>query len=427
MLIPIVKKNVPDGVWQSVLTIVGNTLATGLSALALILISRLLGPERFGEFSVGFAVVLILNKINDLGLNATLLKFIPPAQSDRAQVNRIFSYTTQLKIGVAGGILLIGALLTPALAKVLNFPEPTILFLAFGLSFASTAYEQLLTLLQALHKFGEAVLVNALQSSTKLIGIALLYVLTFSQSVPIFSFYMLAPVVPLMVSGWLLPRWIKLSLKPARIPESAKILNLAKHSAIGFVAAGLIENVDLLFVQRYLSTYETGLMAGVSKIAAMLVLIGYSLGNVLYPRVARYHEQSHLQKYLKKSWILVGATVIGFLAFLPFAPLSIALTIGPEYAAGVNVLYILVAASFLTIATVPFLALFYTFKADWYFSVAGVLQLAIVVFGNLVFVPSYGLAGSAWTRLVMRIFLFFFTAGIGLWLYHRKYVAKVQT
>jgi O-antigen/teichoic acid export membrane protein len=421
MIIPLIKRQIPDGLWQSLITIVGNTLATGLSAIALILISRALGPTRFGEFSVGFAIIMILNKINDAGLNATLLKFVPPALDDQEKVNRFFSYTFKLKLIIAAFILVLGIGFTPWLSSVLHFSQPVIILLAFTLSFASTVYEQLLSMLQSLHRFSEAVVVNALQSATKLVGALALSFLAFSNDVTIFSFYMLAPVVPLVCTRWLLPKWVQLKLRNNFEGEKKLVLNMAKHTAIGFIAAGLIENIDLLFIQRYLSSYETGLMAGVSKIAAMVVLIAYSLGNVLYPRVARYQTREHLTQYLKKSFLLIIVTVIGFLAFLPLARLSILLTIGPEYLAGTEVLTILVAGSFLTIATIPFLALFYAFKANWYFSVSGILQLLIVVVGNITLVPEYGLVASAWTRLGMRAFLFIFTATLGLWLYHQKY------
>ncbi len=427
MDIPFLRRSVPDGVWQSVITIGGNTLATGLSAIALILISRLLGPTRFGEFSVGFAIVMILNKLNDAGLNATLLKFVPPVSADHQKVNRIFSYTARIKIMIAVMILIIGIIITPWLTTTLHFSQPTMIYLSFIFSFASTVYEQLLSMLQSLHRFSEAVIVNALQSGTKLIGIMVLYFLSFASPLPVFGFYMLAPMIPLLFSRWLLPKWITFKFQNNFSAEKSQILNMAKHSAIGFVAAGLIENIDLLFVQGYLTPFETGLMSGVSKIAAMLVLIAYSLGNVLYPRVARYQQAEDLKKYLKKSWALVGLVVVGFLAFLPLARISILLTVGPEYLSGLNVLYVLAAASFITIATIPFLALFYVFKANWYFSVSGILQLLIVVIGNAAFVPHYGLMASAGTRLAMRIFLFIFTAGLGLWFYYQKVGRQVKT
>jgi O-antigen/teichoic acid export membrane protein len=411
-----------EGLRQSFITIVGNTFATGLSAVALILISRLLGPVQFGEFSVGFAIIMILNKLNDAGLNAANLKFGAQLAESKEAVNRVFSYTLKIKLVLSVIIIAIGLLVSPWLVALLHFSQPQIIYLAFILSVASTWYEQLLSMLQAVHRFTQAVVVNALQSGTKLIGILLLYFLHFGQSMPIFVLYMLAPLVPILFSWKLLPQWVKLTPTKNLKKESHFVWQLARHSAIGFIAAGLIENLDVLFVQKYLSSYETGLLSGVSRIAMMLLLVAYSLGNVLYPRVAKYQEKAHVQNYLKKASMLALLSIGGFIAFLPFAHLVVLLTIGPEYLPGAFILNILAAASFLTIATVPFLALFYSFKADWYFSVSGLIQLAITVVGNIVFVPRYGLEASAWTRLTSRLFLFFFTFGLALWLYREKYV-----
>ncbi len=411
-----------EGLRQSFITIVGNTFATGLSAIALILISRLLGPVQFGEFSVGFAIIMIINKLNDAGLNAANVRFGAQLAEDKEAVSRVFSYTLKIKLILSVIIVVVGLVISPWIVQVLRFSQPEIIYLAFLLSVASTWYEQLLSMLQAVHRFSQAVVVNALQSSTKLLGIILLYLFHSGQSVPIFVWYMIAPLVPFLFVKKLLPSWVKINPTQKLGKESHFVWELARHSAVGFIAAGLIENVDVLFVQRYLSTYETGLLSGVSRIAMMLLLVAYSLGNVLYPRVAQYQEKKHLQKYLKKACMLALLSIVGFVVFLPFAQLIVWLTIGPEYLPGSFVLNILAAASFLTIATIPFLALFYSFKADWYFSVSGIIQLVITLVGNAYFVPQYGLEASAWTRLATRLFLFLFTAGLALWLYRQKYI-----
>ncbi len=411
------------GLKQSLVTVVGNTFATGISAVALILISRLLGPVQFGQFSVAFAIVLILTRLNDAGLNATLLRFAG-GKDDRENTSYIFAYTLRLKLMVSVVILSLGLLLTPVMVQVLHFSQPLLLYLAVILSVATTWYEHLLAMLQSLHRFNQAVLINAMQSSSKLAGLLVLWGAGQALALPIFSWYMFAPFVPFLFVRQLLPRWLTWPSVLNKAELNQAVMDMARHSAVGFITAGLIENVDILFVQRYLSPFETGLMGGVSRIAMMMSLVAYSLGNVLYPRVARYQSREDLAPYLKKAAIVAGAAVLGWLAFLPFAKWSIIFTIGQEYVSGISILVILTAASFLTIATVPFLALFYSLKANWYFSVSGVLQLVIVLVGNGLFVPDYGLEAAAWTRLVTRLFLFGFTAGLALKLYHQKYAAS---
>ena len=148
-------------------------------------------------------------------------------------------------------------------------------------------------------------------------------------------------------------------------------------------------------------------------------MIAYSLGTVLYPRVAQYKSREVLRSYLKKAGLILLATVAGFICFIPLGKLAILLTIGPEYIAGLSVLYILVGAACISIASVPFAALFFSFTADWYFSVGGVLQLIIILVANAYFIPLYGLEAAAWARLGTKLVFFFFTISVGSILYNR--------
>lgn len=408
------------GLRQSIFSLVGNTAATGISAISLMFISRLLGPEKFGEFSVGFALVLILLRVNDFGLNATILKFVGE-KPEKLDVIAINTFTLKLKFYTTLAILFIAVLGTPFLARTLNFPDQNLLLFSIFFGIWTVYYEQLQSLLQALHLFSQAIVINVIQASIKLLAALSFYFFRIESTFVILNTYMFAPAVPVLLCKKLLPDWLTFSFTRPNQELQHKIINMAKHTSVAFISAGIIENIDILFVQRYLNFYETGLLGGVSRIALLFSLIAYSLGNVLNPRVARYKDKKDVRSYIKKAVVLLFACIAGFVAFIPFAKLAITFTVGPEYLPGVSILYILTAASFLAIAAIPFLALFYTFDASWYFSVSGIIQLLIVIVGNVVFVPHYGLEAAAWTRLATRLFLFLFTCTVALYLYRKKY------
>ena len=65
-----------EGLKHSLLTIFSYGFASGFSALAVILISRLLGPINFADFSAAFSLSLILNRINDFGLSTAIQKLV---------------------------------------------------------------------------------------------------------------------------------------------------------------------------------------------------------------------------------------------------------------------------------------------------------------------------------------------------------------
>lgn len=417
--------SISKGVFQSLLTIFGSLIASGFSALSLILIGRYLGPERFGEFSVGFAILLILVRLNDLGMTNIVQRYAAQ-ESDTTKINRIFSLATKIRLIGAGIIIVVGLLSSQWLASVMNFPQPTIIYLAFILSTATTFYEHFQAMLQSLHKFVASSLVNILQAVAKFIGALILTVVTNGATLPIFSWYVFAPAIPVFLFSLFLPKWVQIHIQQDFSVEFDRIKKLTLHSSIAIIAAGIIENIDVLFVQSYLNTYEAGLLGGVSRIALLFSIAAYALSSVLNPRVAKYQDKQHLISFIKKGTLLALISMFGFLVFVPFSQLILHFTIGDQYLPALGILNILVAASFLTVALVPFIALFFSFDNPYYFSLSGILQLLIIIAGNMIFVPLYGLEATAWTRLVSRIVVFIFTIVFAYYAFKKTYDSRTN-
>lgn len=413
-----------QGVRQSFLTIFGNFASSALAAISLIIGSRLLGPSAFGTFSVGFSLVLILARINEAGLTTAVLKYATP-DVDKNNRNAVYSLVLRYKLILSVLLGVGGLIFAEQLAQFMNLENPMLIRVAFTLGLSTVYYEYLLSVLQSLHAFSKGVVINLIQAGIKLIAALGLFTASSVNAVSFFAWYSVAPLAPVLLAPFLLPRWVRFRLWVQSPAVSKKILLLTRHASVAFISAGIIENVDVLFLQKYLSSYEAGLYGGVSRIAMVFAVVAYSLGNVLNARVARYTSFEHMRAYIKKAIGMGIVSLLGFLLFLPVAQPLLLLTIGEQYASGLPYLLILAAASFLAIASIPFIALFYAFEAHWYFSVSGLGQLLIVLAGNALFVPLLGLEAAAWTRFATRLFLFIFTAATGLWLYHRQYQRKI--
>lgn len=398
-----------SGVFQSLLNVFGSLGATGISAVSMILISRTLGPVKFGEFSVGFSLLLILNKITDLGLTLTLLKFIPQTTEIKTQ-NELFSYTLKIKFMFSVVIACIGWLLTPLLSEFIGFDNRSILYLTFFFNIIIVVYEHLLVMLQSLQRFAESVLATAIQAISKFFFTLILIFFLPTHGLFAFITYMGAPFISLLFYKKLLPKSVRFAFTKLEPEQLQKVWKMAGHSAIGFIALGVIDNVDILFVQKHLNAFETGLLGGASRIAMLFSMAAYSLSTVLNSRVARYSLKSDLFAYLKKAFMLSVILIVGFLLILPFTKYAIILSIGSEYLAAVSILNILLAASFISVITVPLVAVFFSFKkAEWYFSASGVVQLILIILGNMLFVPEYGLEAAAWTRFVTKVVVLLFS------------------
>jgi O-antigen/teichoic acid export membrane protein len=158
-----------------------------------------------------------------------------------------------------------------------------------------------------------------------------------------------------------------------------------------------------------MSSYDTGIWSGASRIATFAGVIGWSIGSVLSVRVARYSDPKHLREYLSKAWKLALLVIFVLVLSIPLAGLSISLTIGPAYLSGTLPLQILLLATGISGATAPYIALFYLFDKPQYYAYAGLLQTAILIGGDLLFIPQFGLIGAATVRVVVRLSVTIFT------------------
>lgn len=421
----LIKKTLKSrGFQQSSLNIVGNLTASAFSALAIILITRALGPANFGEFSVGFSMVLILTRLNEFGLNTAVVKFASIAQSN-AEKKYIFHFTKKYKILGSSIIFFLAFLLFQPIANFFELKHPMIVLIACTIGISTVYFEQLQVSLQSLHLFGKAVFINFLQAFSKFISAIILTMISVATPVLHFFLYALSPLVPVFFQNKILPKEVLQAPNIVFREKDPQIFNLAKHSSIALICAGIIENIDILFLQYNLSSYETGLYSGVSRIALLFSLVAYSLGDVLNARVARYSAKQDIQGYLKKSFLIAICCIGIFLMVLPFTRFLIIYTIGSAYLSSLPILIILLASSFIAIIAMAYIALFYTFKLNWYFSISGILQLIVILIGNFIFVPQYGLEAAAITRLAARVVLLVFTLIAARIYYLRVYAHKL--
>ncbi len=409
-----------EGVKQTTITFIGNIGSAGISALALILISRILGPKLFGEFSAGFAIIMILNKINDAGIAVAMQKYVG-GSSNHTDAGEYLSISLRFKLTITILILLITLPFSNYLTNLFNFSSPYIVPISILLGTSIVYYEFLQSALQSLHLFSSAVIINATQASIKLIAAISIFTFHSKELLPIYTLFIAAPMVPLVLAKKLIPKSVTISLKNLSVKKTKQMVSIAKHSALLIIAAAVIDYIGILFVQRYLTSFETGLLGGVSRISLMFTLIGVSLAQVLNPRVARYKNKEDISTFIRKAFIIAGASILGFFVVIPFAKLSILLTIGNQYIQGYPVLIVLLASVFVYVASVPFSALFFSFKEPSYFSISGILQIITIVLGNFLFVPTYGLMATAWTQLVTRVITLVFTLIFALIAYKKEY------
>jgi O-antigen/teichoic acid export membrane protein len=396
---------------QSITLLVGTTLTGIIMAVAMIIVSRALGPTLFGVFSVSIAIMSLLAKCIDLGLNQLIPRLLNKWHSQPQKTEAFISQVLYWKVRLVGVTIAVGVLSIPFLTQALNYPHIDMILWSIAGALSLGLYEYVYLLLSAKHLFGWVNVLGISQAIIKITGFGLLFLLATGNLNGIAAVYYLAPFISSLAVGWQFKNWMW--VKPTPAPKEVRnvMFTFLNHAFVGVIAMTLIANLDVLLVQRSLNTFDTGIYAGATRIASFIGFATAAIGGVLNNRASRYRDTATLKKYLIKSTALIGLAVFGFLLYLPFARLSLVLTIGPEYLPGLQVLTILVFNAFLSLAIVPYISFFYAVEHPEYFSLGGILQVAIIIVGNWWFLPIYGIEAAAWTKVISQVCFGVFTTG----------------
>lgn len=398
------------GLRQSFLVIFGNGFSAGVSAIALIIFSRLLGPEQFGIFSVAFSLQIITMRLADAGINIAAQKLIAQTYHHDQQLARVYlAAATRLKLITSSVLVCAGVIFAPYISDHwLHIPDPNIVRLAFLLSLVLIIFEYIALILQTIQAFKHSVFMSISQAVLKLV-LAGGFILTGAiNATTTFVLYSLTPLIGVILGVKYLPRWVRLPAQPTH-QSYQDIGKIGRFTAIAVIAAAISENIDVLLVKSYLTEFDTGLFAAGARIALLLSLVAYSLGMVLNPRVAQYRQPDNLLSYLKKSSLVILVALISIPFLIPFSGLLIQITAGSDYLAATTSVRYLISSGMVLIATTPLIALFYLIDKPQYFAISGVVQTVILIAADSVLIPAYGINGAGFARLIARLGVFMFS------------------
>lgn len=388
----------------------GNVLGTIISAVALILFSRFMGPTEFGLFSAAFAAMQIVVRLSDLGTNMASERAIARVHGkDDKLADRLMRTALWFKLFSFTVCAIIAWLLAPWVShSLIHLNDLRLIHLAIAIAIGTIFFEYSTVVFQSTHHFALVARITIAQAIGKL-GFGLILIWQgMLHSVSGLLVYGLLPGIGAML-GWTKNPLSSFSLPPTWKKDLGVILSVAKWTGLAAIAATLADNIDTLLVQSLMSSYDTGIWSGAVRIATFASVLGWSVGSVLNVRVAKYTNFEHLAIYLQKAWKISLGIFLLILLAVPFSSLAISLTIGSAYATGTLPLQILLLSTALTGAATPYVALFYLFDRPQYYAIAGVIQTLVLVFGDLIFIPQYGLVGSAWVRVVVRLVILIFT------------------
>lgn len=398
-----------EGLRATALVSGGNIIGSGLSAVAMLIISRRLGPKDFGIFSAAFSLLLLVSRVIDLGVNLAIQREMSRgAHGDRRHFKRYVVNAGLIKVLSCGLLVVLGWVYAPVIAvDWLHIDDVNLIRASIILSTLTIFYEFYVSTIQALHRFSEAAIISVSQGVVKFVSI--LGLIKGGQLNVSLAFYTYA-LTPGLVLLPMIRHLEKFSGSWQVDTDLMKrIWQAAQWMSIAIISAALADSIDILLIQRFLNSQETGLYSAASKITLFVNLISLSLITVLSVRVARYHQIEHLNAYIRKAKWVALAGFIGTALLIPVSGFLVYFTVGNEYEGGISSLSWLLLASGLSTATGPYAALFYLFDRPMYYAWSGILLMVSLIAFDWIMIPIWGIDGAGMAKLIARLLVLVFT------------------
>jgi O-antigen/teichoic acid export membrane protein len=408
------------GLRDALIMMTGNMGSTAISAVALILFSRSLGPDDFGVFSTAFSLTLLLTRVSDFGMNQALQRLIAQADT-RDHSGQYVQAVIMSRLIIILGLAVGGSLTSPWLARdVFHLADASLMYASFLLAGITILFDLFAATFQAYHRFIATTLLAFAQAFLKLLGAWYMAVVGISSPLIALIIYLTAPLIGVVAGIISFRPQLNRPVK-AVVSDVALVWQTGKFMSLAILSAAVAEHVDVLIMKATLTSFETGQFSAAARIAMFMNLIGMSLGTVLSVRVAKYRHKQHLDKYLKKAVLISAASLVLTLLAIPFGALAIRFTVGEAYLVALPALTLLLIATAIANATSPFVALFYVFPKAQYYSYAGILLMVSLIASDLWLIPSLTLVGAGYARIISRTLVFVFTLGYAVYAYRSFY------
>ena len=367
-----------------------------LRAIIVIYAARTLGTEEWGVFSYALTVAAMLTIFVDFGVGPLLTRESSKFANDPIRRKQIISTSFYLRIV----LLVISTLLviygTPYVTTI-EAAIPLLPIMAVIMILDSTR-DFFVSIARSLERMEwEAFLSILTNASVVLIGIALLQI---SASAEFMAYgYAFGIGVGTIATIYLLRKELSGMFTHFDFKYVRLMFTAAIPFAISAILAGIMVNTDILFIGFFRSAEEVGLYSAILRIIQMLYILPGIIATSSFPLFARlaYKDDPKLRLILEK--------IIGTM-FLIAMPLAIggALAAGPlteliygkaylPATASFQVLLLTLIINFPMAILTNFIFAYNKQKSLIVFSTLGALSN---VFLNFLFIPTFGILGSAW-------------------------------
>jgi O-antigen/teichoic acid export membrane protein len=385
----------------------GKLLATVFGLLTVVVLTRYLGVEGYGDFTIILGFLSVFAVLVDFGLTLTTVQMISEKGADEDAL-----------IGNLLSLRILSAIVFLALAPIVAFAFPYDAVVRIGIAVGAFSYlfgttaTLLVGVFQKRLVIQKAVYAELANRILVLVGALLAPALGLGL-ITIVGILLIGNAVQLIITLWLASHFVRLRLR-AQFAIWREIISRSWPIGLSIFFNLIYLRGDILFLSVYRSSEEIGLYGAAYKVIDVITMIPVTFIGLLLPVLVALWSAKHTKKFrqsMQETFDLFSilSIPIAFGCVFVSVPLII-LIAGAEFAGAGPALAVLGPAA----SIVFFGALFghaVVAIEKQKPMIFGYLFVAIItVVGYMVFIPIYGIMAAAWMTLIAELLIAIITA-----------------
>lgn len=380
---------------------IGNLLSAFFAFIFTVTLVRVLTLADFGYFSALLSLMILVTELSDIGIGQSLSSFLPPLENNKEKLDSFFKAAFILQIIISLMVSLLIILFSGKLSEILfHTPKFSFLVILTAVSiFCSVMVNFISYSLSARKKFTSVALLTTFGSLLRLLlllGIVLITIVTLDNSVVAQTASL---VLILAISIFFINfNFLTCTVKKADIN---KLMRFAYLLGIARMFTAIAYRLDVLMLISLKNATEAGIYSTASRVISVYPLLAGSFLSVIAPKISTISGLAQLKKYLKKIILATSGLILTIFIMIIFAYPFITLLFGEKTASAVPVFQLLLISMIFFVASVPAVAIavFYL-KKPFILTWNSLIQLGIVIIGNLLFIPPLGKFGPAFSLII---------------------------
>lgn len=418
------------------ITMIGTMAGRGFYVLGNVALARLLGPEAFGLYAIGWTIYRVIRVVGPLGIDQGILRYGSRYRSSDLPRFKGLLIRSLVQALLSGLVIGVGMYLSapwlakyvyhkPELATVLRWFSP-IYFLVVSLRVATSTT-------RVSQRMQYSVYAEQLaQPATNLLLILAFFFLGWGLSGAVAA--LLVSIIISVVMAWYYVKRIfadTLAHHVKALPISREFYTFSLVACLAGGATVLNATVDRLIIGYFLPATQVGIYQAVAQTSILFATIIGAFGTIFSPMIADMHHRGETEglgelfKVSTKWGFYISLPLFLVMALIPHEVILV--LFGARYESGSLPLIILAIGQLINVGSgsVGLIMVMTGNQNRWLWISGSMLPLNVAL--NCLLVPRFGLTGSALASALSLSGLFLLgllqvRRRLGIWPHDSRYI-----